>query len=55
VFFFFVRFSWGQILATWQENIEGAKGLERVFGGEEKNGPNWSHYEEWQGIKLSHI
>ncbi len=36
-FFFFVRFSWGQILATWQENKEGAKGLERVFwGGGEK-------------------
>jgi len=42
VFFFFVRFSWGQILATWQENKEGAKGLERVFWGG-KNGQNWPH------------
>jgi len=56
VFFFLFVFGGAGIFATWQENKEGAKGLERVFFGGGKYGPNWSHYEERQGLlKLSHI
>ncbi len=46
--FFFCLFFWGGIFATWQENKEGAKGLERVFFG----GKKWAKRGKARPIKV---